>query len=59
MGDSCFEYFSPTDDEGLEGLVRAWTSALLLASRTLVVDMARDASQAGGTSVGQGLRRAV
>ena len=59
VGDSCFEYFSPTDDEGLEGLVRAWTSALLLASRTLVVDMARDASQAGGTSVGQGLRRAV
>ena len=59
VGDSCFEYFSPTDDEGLEGLVRAWTSALLLASRTLVVDMARDASQAGETSVGQGLRRAV
>jgi len=59
VGDSCFEYFSPTDDEGLEGLVRAWTSALLLASRTLVVDMTRDASQAGGTSVGQGLRRAV
>lgn len=42
VGDSCFEYFSPTDDESLEGLVRAWTSALLLASRTLVADVARD-----------------
>jgi len=50
VGDSCFEYFSPTDDESLEGLVRAWTSALLLASRTLVDDVKRDASQAGGAS---------
>ena len=50
VGDSCFEYFSPTDDESLEGLVRAWTSALLLASRTLVIDVAADASRGGGAS---------